>query len=46
MVDYATDPKSHSMFEVTEIEVDSVNIKKRTPLHLAFTPPQVRPLLL
>jgi hypothetical protein len=43
MVEYETDPRSHSVYEVTEVLVEPLNKKKRTPLHLAFTPPQVRP---
>lgn len=41
MVEYETDPKSHSVYEITEVEIDPLNNKKRTPLMLAFSPPQV-----
>jgi hypothetical protein len=41
MVEYEVDPKSHSIFEITEVEINPLNKKKRTPLHMAFTPPQV-----
>ena len=41
MVEYETDPKSHSAFEVTEVEVNLLNKRKRAALHLAFSPPQV-----
>ena len=40
MVDFATDPKSHSIFEITNVDVNQLNQKDRSPLHIAFTPPQ------
>lgn len=40
MTDFATDPKSHSIFEITDVDVNQLNEKDRSPLHLVFTPPQ------
>jgi len=41
MVEFQVNPASHSVYELTQVDIDPLNVKKRTPLHLAFTPPQV-----
>ena len=39
MVEFMFNPKNRSIFDTTSIVVDVENAKWRTPLHLAFTPP-------
>lgn len=39
MVEFIVDPRNISQFDRTVINYDAENDKKRTPLHVAFTPP-------
>lgn len=39
MLEFLVNPKNHSSFDDTDVEFDILNDRKRTPLHLCFTPP-------
>ncbi|KAJ1449184.1 ankyrin repeat-containing domain protein [Pelagophyceae sp. CCMP2097] len=40
MVEFVVDPRNVSQFDTTTVDYDAENEKWRTPLHIAFTPPQ------
>lgn len=40
MVDFIIDPKNHTKKDTMVLDVNSRNRKNRTPMHVAFTPPQ------
>lgn len=39
MLEFVVDPKNHSSFDDTDISLNVLNDRRRTPLHLCFTPP-------
>ena len=39
MVEFMINPKNRSLFDVTDLEIDILNGKWRSPLHLLFTAP-------
>lgn len=39
MLEFLCDPKNHSSFDDTDVDFNLFNDRKRTPLHLCFTPP-------